>query len=333
MSRNSSSCPDKEDAGGGENPAGGVSSWSTDREAGSLFGLKLLWLVYRLFGRRTLSFLLLPVSGYYFLTRSGARRASSQYLNRHFLKFADDWSRSPGVSDQLRHFHEFAESVVDKLLAWRVPVRRHDFTLLDEAVVRRTELDSRGLLIIGSHHGCIEFSRGFLQNDLDHVINLLVYDRHSGNYVQMMREFSDESRINIYQVDEFSISTMLLFKEKIERGEWIFVAGDRVPVSGTERTVPVQFLGGEALFPVGPYLLAHALQCPVRLMFSWKNHTGKDQNIYFNVVEFSDQIRLPRQRDAALLNYAQRYAAELEKVVRVAPYQWFNFYDYWTSEL
>lgn len=306
--------------------------WSNRTEAGTLLGLKILWWVYRLLGRRVLSWVLYSVAAYFYLLRGDARRASHEYLQQHYEWFPDSWHRKPSVLDSLRHFHEFAESVVDKLLAWQVQVEASDFTLLNADAVRRTEQETCGLLIIGSHHGNIEHCRAFLQSSLSHVVNLLVYDRHAENFVQMMRDFSNDSRINVYQVDEFSIATMLLFREKIQRGEWVFVAGDRVPPSGEERTVPVKFMGREALFPIGPYLLAHALQCPVRLMFSWRNHTGGDKSLYFDVVDFAERINLPpRTRDQGVRELAQRYANELEKVVRSAPYQWFNFYHYWSD--
>lgn len=308
------------------------SEWHRRREAGSLVGLKSLWLIYRLLGRRALSFALYPIVAYFYLVRGDARRASHEFLCQHHVYFKDEWDHKPGWRDGLRHFYEFSESVVDKLLAWKESVLAEDFTLLDPAVVRRTEQETRGLLIIGSHHGNIEYCREFLQGSLSHVVNLLVYDRHAGNFVRLMREFSDDSRINVYQVDEFSVATMLLLREKIQRGEWVFVAGDRIPLSGAERTVEASFLGRSARFPIGPYLLARALQCPVRLMFSWRNHIGNDQRLYFNVVEFAEQVTLPpRIRDEKIRQLAQSYACELEKVVRVAPYQWFNFYPYWSD--
>ena len=46
---------------------------------------------------------------------------------------------------------------------------------------------------------------------------------------------------------------------------------------------------------------------------------------------FAEQIELPRgARDAATRDYVQTYAARLEHYCRLAPDNWFNFYDYWT---
>jgi predicted LPLAT superfamily acyltransferase len=68
-------------------------------------------------------------------------------------------------------------------------------------------------------------------------------------------------------------------------------------------------------------------------MFSWQNHVGKDKKLYFNVVEFSERISLPpRLREERLAALVQEYAAHLEGVVRRAPFQWFNFYEFWNEK-
>ena len=45
---------------------------------------------------------------------------------------------------------------------------------------------------------------------------------------------------------------------------------------------------------------------------------------------FADGIEVPRgQRAAALSALIRRYASRLETCARSAPYNWFNFYDFW----
>jgi len=123
------------------------------------------------------------------------------------------------------------------------------------------------------------------------------------------------------------IPTILLLQNKIQSGEWLFIAGDRVPVSG-DRTLDVEFFGEPAPFAIGPYILAKTLQCQVTLMFS--HRIGEQVN--FEVVPFADKVELPRGDTVALQNYVQRYAAELERQAAKAPFQWFNFYPYWSKQ-
>lgn len=304
--------------------------WSAMRESGTLSGLSLLRWVHRTLGRRVLSWILIPVAVYFVAVNTQARRGCRLYFQRHYQHFSSQWQRKPGLLDIVRQFHEFAESVVDKLLAWQIELDVNQFCQRNPEATESLLHDPRGQLIIGSHFGNIEYCRGYMHRYETKIINILVYERHAGNYVEMMRRLNPDSRINVFQVDEFDIATMLLLKEKIANGEWVFIAGDRTPLSGTERTIDVDFLGQPAPLPIGPYLLAHALQCPVWLMFSYKNYNGDDNDLHFEVVPFAEQLKLPRkQREQHLRQHAQCYADHLQRLCGDAPYQWFNFYDYW----
>ena len=87
-----------------------------------------------------------------------------------------------------------------------------------------------------------------------------------------------------------------------------------------------RFLGQSAPFPQGPFVLAAALRCPVYLMFGLKQQ-GR-LNVYFE--PFADPLSLPRQqRQQALQDAVDRYAARLEHYCLLAPLDWSNFFDFW----
>jgi predicted LPLAT superfamily acyltransferase len=97
---------------------------------------------------------------------------------------------------------------------------------------------------------------------------------------------------------------------------------------GAEQTVEVDFLGGRARLPAGPWLLAHALRAPLLLGFGL--YRGRAH--YENFLElFAERVEIPRaRREAALREYVQRYADRLAHHARQAPSNWFNFYAYWS---
>jgi predicted LPLAT superfamily acyltransferase len=119
---------------------------------------------------------------------------------------------------------------------------------------------------------------------------------------------------------------VLEVEERIGRGELVGTMCDRVGFDAREARVP--FLGGEAAFPTGPYLLAHALRCPVYACFA----LFRAPNRYEICCEpFADAIVLPRgpAREAAARALAARFAGRLEHYCRLYPDNWFNFYDFW----
>jgi predicted LPLAT superfamily acyltransferase len=102
--------------------------------------------------------------------------------------------------------------------------------------------------------------------------------------------------------------------------------GDRTSINHEERSVAASFLGDDALFPEGPFVIAHLLACPVYLIFCLK------QNGLYRIYleKFADPLELPRQsREQALQEVVARYAQRLEHYCLKAPLQWFNFFDFW----
>jgi predicted LPLAT superfamily acyltransferase len=101
--------------------------------------------------------------------------------------------------------------------------------------------------------------------------------------------------------------------------------GDRV--SGAGKTTQCQFLGAPATFPAGPILLAAIMRCPVILFFGLYRG-GNRYEIQFE--HFAQEINLDRDHRTGDVQYwTQRYVERLEHYVRLAPYNWFNFYPFW----
>ncbi|NVK56211.1 MAG: acyltransferase [Alteromonadaceae bacterium] len=305
--------------------------WSQTNEAGTLAGMRFVYFLYRVFGRWIFTLIMYPVALYFVLCRADQRKASLKYLRAHYLSCPEMWSGKPNYWHVLVHFHRFAEVILDKILGWMDEIKESDFALTSPAAVEKLLNDSRGQLIIGSHFGNLEFCRGFMHryNHHNKIINILLYDKHAGNFVKMMQSQSDASRMNIFQVDEFDVTTIMMLKEKVDAGEWVFIAGDRIPLSGINRTVNVNFLGAKAPLPIGPYMLAKALGCPVKLMFAYRS-PKVSHKVLFDVSELCDKLIINRKsREQDLTGYAQQFADKLEEHCLESPYQFFNFYDFW----
>jgi predicted LPLAT superfamily acyltransferase len=104
--------------------------------------------------------------------------------------------------------------------------------------------------------------------------------------------------------------------------------GDRTGLNS--KITEVEFFGRKAALPTGPFLLASTLRCPVLLVFGL--YAGGNRYQMF-CEPFAERIVLPRKnRERALHDYAQAYATRLEHFARLYPYNWFNLYDFWSSE-
>jgi predicted LPLAT superfamily acyltransferase len=172
----------------------------------------------------------------------------------------------------------------------------------------------------------MEVSRALARRNADVKLTVLVHTRHAQRFNRLLAVLNHESQADVIQVADITAATAVELSERVARGEFVVIAADRVPVSAAPRVVTVPFLGDEAPFPVGPYVLAGLLNCRVYLLFCLRAGDG----YHLFIEPFAETVRLPRVgRDAALRPIVARFAARLEHYCRMAPLQWCNFYPFW----
>jgi predicted LPLAT superfamily acyltransferase len=293
------------------------SAWREAPERGTARGMALMAQLTLRLGRGATRCLLPPLCLYFYATAPAARRASRQFLGRAL-------GREPGTSDVLRHYHAYASNLHDRLLLAAGRVDALDITLTGTAEVESLLQAGRGCLLVGSHLGSFEALRA-LGKAQGRPISVVM---HEENALKMQAVFSGlapdlQQRV----IASGRPDTMLRIKECLERGEIVGMLGDR-PL-GDERCASLPFLGAPARFPLGPWLLAAVLGCPTALFFG-VYHGGARYELVLEALSPGESV--PReQRDAAVHLALARYVARLEHYARRAPYNWFNFYDFWQA--
>ena len=302
--------------------------WANLSEAGVLRGMQFMVWVHKHIGRAAFSLVLVFVMGYFFLRRGEARRASREYLNRVQRAYPDALGRGPLLWLSFRQFFGFGQSILDKYLAWAETPSGIRMDANEEKALFDFAATGEPCLFIGSHFGNLEYSRGIAHRHPDVTINVLIYDQHAKNFAALLEQGDPDSRMNLIQVTDIDFEVALLLREKVRRGEWVVIAGDRVPVGDSGRVCTPVFFGEQARFPIGPYVLASLLQCRVFLLHCYQ----VDGEYHLGIETFADRIAPARgARQGAYEAYAQQFATALEAQVVRAPLQWFNFYDFWGS--
>jgi predicted LPLAT superfamily acyltransferase len=299
--------------------------WAQMEEYGVIWGMQFLLRIYLLFGRTVLQLFLYPVVMYYWLINRQARQASQAYLNR-LAVFAPSLKLTGSFFWSYRHFFSFANAIIDKLAAWSGALSRTDVQYYGRNELIAEIRKGQGVVLLGSHLGNLEVCRVIADFDKTIHINVLVHTKHAQKFDQLLKQTSDNSQLNLIQVTEITPATSMVLRDKINAGELVIIAADRMPVSNRQRVTRVAFLGAEALFPQGPFILAALLKCPVYTVFCLKQQ-GKHV-IYFD--PFSDSLKFPRKmRGQAMQRIIQRYAERLQTYCLKEPLQWFNFFDFW----
>lgn len=297
--------------------------WTQQPERGSATLLRLaVWLVLapgRALGYAWGRVLLYPVCAYFLLFSGHARRASRRYLQRA-LGHAPSWSES------FRHYHSFAATILDRIWLF---AGRHDLFDLDvhgEGVLREVIQRGQGCLLVGAHLGSFEMLRALGAQQQGLTIKALMYSDNARKFNRVFDALNPQLAADVIHVGSFD--SLLGAQEELARGHLLALLGDRVV--GDAKRVRCDFLGAPADFSGAPWLLASVLKVPVVLFFCLRRGDRKYE-IHFELL--ADRIVLDRrQRDADIQRWAQRYADRLAHFSRSAPYNWFNFYDFWGEE-
>ncbi|SDZ13134.1 glycosyl transferase [Pseudomonas sp. NFIX28] len=304
----------------------GKQHWAAHEERGSFWLMKLTAFGVRVLGRRVLSPVLYAIVFYFFLFGRRARHSAWLY-QRRLAEWSGKAELRPNHWRVFGQFMAFADALLDKLDVWNGKLRLEQIEIVDPARLRDQFRGTRGQMLVGAHLGNLEVCRALAELGEKVTMNVLVHTKHAERFNRLLGE-AGATNLRLIQVSELDPAIMLQLSQRLDRGEWLAIAGDRVPLHGG-RNVQVDFLGHPAPFPQGPWLLAGLLKCPVNLLLCLKNH-GR----YRVILEpFTEAVVWKRSdREHVIAQWTARYAERLGQYCLEAPQQWFNFYPFWKTD-
>ncbi len=299
--------------------------WADLGETTFVGGTWFLYAVYRVLGRLPFRVCLYPVVFAWWLGSGDARRASLDYLRRLHAN-EGVFPHRPGMRESLRHFRLFAETLLDKMLAIGARYPFENIAMSGHEPMLDASKAGQGGIIATAHMGCLELMQMAASGREGFRVTILVHTEHAQQFNRILSRLNPGASVQLMQVADFSPAMAMLLADRVAAGEFVAIAADRVPVRG-ERTCRARFLGADADFPAGPWLIASLLRCPV-----WGMSCLHDGDGYrARIEQLSARVELPRgARQQALGACAARLADWLTGCLRQSPYDWFNFYDFWT---
>jgi predicted LPLAT superfamily acyltransferase len=294
--------------------------WKQRPEGGGWFAIWLIRSIGRYGGRPIARALLYPITLYFLLRRGPERRAS-----RTWLSVAT--GRRAGWMDVARHIHAFASTILDRVFLLSGEMRRFAIRVLGVEPLHAHLDAGRGVLLFGSHLGSFEVLRVLARERPQARLRVVLDQGHNPAMTQLLDALNPEIAANVIDAAQDGPALMLQIHDAIAAGEMVALLVDRAQPG--EPTLAVPFFGRQAPLPLAPWQLAMVLGAPVVLAFG----LYRGGNRYDLVFEsFSDGEAVPRPaRAARIAALIAGYAARLEHHARSAPYNWFNFYDYWTD--
>ena len=289
--------------------------WVKRPERSNALALRsIVWVAMRL-GRPAARLLLYPICLYFLAFAPRARAQSRQYLGRAL-------SRKASLADSFRHFHTFASVLLDRVFLLNDEFSRFDVRVFGAEVVDELLAQNAGCVLLGAHLGSFEAAR-CAGRARGLKLSMLMYEENARKVGALLRAINP--RVDMEIIGLGRVDSMLKVEAALARGELVAMLADRTINAG--RTVGCDFLGERAHFPTGPIRIALMLNRPIALVFALYLG-GNRYEIHIERFALPQQPGGPDRRKA-IDQLSLRYAERLEHYCRLAPYNWFNFYDFW----
>lgn len=293
--------------------------WKGNPERSNPFTLKLICWIALNIGRNFARVILYPITAYFFLTSPKVIRASKNYFKRV------NHSRV-SIFTVLKHIHHFSATILDRVFFLTDQHEQFEITIYGHEIIEELMKEGRGGILLGTHHGSFEVLRSLVNKNKKIPLKVLMYREHNQMITRILDELNPEvanTVINLADAD-----ALMQMQESVENGYFVGMLGDRVAEG--ERKTKCILLNDTVSFPSGPILLASILKSPV-ILFYGLYQGGNRYDIHFELLTENMKIeRKNREKDVQV--WTQKAVSRLEYYIKLSPYNWFNFYDFWNDE-
>ncbi|HTZ78550.1 MAG TPA: hypothetical protein VMC10_11600 [Stellaceae bacterium] len=290
--------------------------WTTRIERGALPLIRFMaWIALKL-GRPAARLILYPICLYFLIFSDASRRASRQYLTRVL-------GHQPHWRDIFRHYHAFAACVLDRIYFLNDQLHLFDLHVEGEEIAIDILRRAGGCILVGAHVGSFEATRALGRRQPDLRVSLVMFEENARKVQTVLNAINPALAMDVIALGR--PDSMIAVSERLERGDFVGILADRSV--GGESHLRVPFLGAPAAFPLGPFQMAALLRRPVVLMLGLYRG-GRRYDVFFEPLADPSNLSAG-QRDAEAERTLRLYVERLEHYCRDAPFNWFNFYDFW----
>ena len=297
--------------------------WWKRQERGGTFFLRLSLFLAQILPEFALKLIVKIVVWFYYIFSKNERENIAEF-RRNLSVFAG--SQTLKGTSVFSHFEAFGGAICDKFRVWKGKIKDDELEIIDLERIKSELIGAqKGQILLTAHLGNVEICKALAARVKGFRMVILTYDENSRKFNEVLREISkNDGSVRMMAVNKLDVAAMLELKNIVESGEHIGIMGDRTPLGG-DKAARVKFLGKEAGFNYGPYLIAGILGVKISSLWCQKI----DGKFRIELVPLASAVKLGRDKAASARQYLQIYVRELENRCKQTPTQWFNFFDFW----
>lgn len=285
--------------------------WS-GKTGGNKWMQKSLILLFKIINIRILYFIMALVIPFYMVfNRKG-------YMSI-YMYFRHRYSYSPFksfVNVYLNHF-TFGQVILDRFAFYSG--KRFNINIIGNEKYEELINGENGFLMLSSHVGNYELA-GYHLKAKNKSIYALIYGGETETVMKNRNKMFEGHNINMIPVTS-DMSHLFEINNALREGNIVSMPGDRI--FGSTKYLDLMFLGENAKFPLGPFVIATQREVPILSVFVMKEST----NNYTIYVKRIDSPATNRKEKIDFM--AKQFVSNLEEVILKYPKQWFNYYNFW----
>ena len=280
--------------------------------------LMLLWYIYNLLGKKMVKFVVFFVTLFSFLGAKENKKCSKKYLKIMGIK--------PSNINIFKHFLSYSYSLVDRIESFsnNFPIEKLIFE--DEKIKAELIEDlkaSKGIFFICNHLGNVDILRSFIFSDMHKNCSgvcVFLAKEQCKIFNQFIENIGVKHTTDVipFAIEDIDINTSIELEERLKNGAITFIAGDRI--SANSINFEANFLSHKVEFPLGTFKLAQMMKVSTYFVSAIKIKNDK-YSIHMKKFQFRET------KKETLEAMQQEFVTFLEEKTKLAPYQFYHFYD------
>lgn len=288
-----------------------MSDWD-GKSKGTLLGYQIFVFCIKNLGVRAAYFVLYFVASYYFLFLTKTNRATFYYLHKR-----QGYPYFKAKRMLFMSYYTFGQTLIDKTAISAGMRNRFTYEFDGINVLMGLLEQKKGAVLISAHIGNFEIAEYFFSDiATDFQIHLVTSDMEHRPIKEYLESIAVKSTVKFIIIKE-DLSHIYEINNALANNELICFTGDRYMDGVKYITEP--FLGQDANFPAGPFLIASRLKVPVVFVYAMK-----EKNLHYHL--YAREAEVKHRDERALLKV---YIQSVESMLKKYPLQWFNYFDFW----
>lgn len=306
-------------------PPASSAEWAAAPERSNRIALRLMAFIAVHLGRRVARWVLHPITLYFLAFAPGARRQSARYLARAL-------GRRPRWHERYRHFHAFAATVLDRVYFVRGRMDLFELHVGGAALVDAALAEGGGAFLLGAHLGSFEALHAIGDQRPGLQVAMVMYPDNARKIHRVLQAIAPGFELGIIPIGR--PGSTLAIRDWLDANGLVGLLGDRFLATGRARDCGVErpFLGRPARFTDGPLRLAMLLRRRVIFMVGLYRGGRRYELRFETLADFRHPPDAAAERERLVQEALTAYVARLEALCREAPFNWFNFHDFWLDD-